>query len=125
MSNLFVKGKIPDGSKLVLSVVDGDGTDPGSFVANARLVVSDGSEENWEDAQIHPGPKASKRLKSPDNYVWRVFVGFRSKQTSTAVVNAEIRKPDGTPFGSTFSFEAKGKNGDEARATIVAMTLLT
>jgi len=125
MSNLFVKGKIPDGSKLVLSVVEGDGTGPGSFVANARLVISDGTEENWEDAQIHPGPKTSKRLKSPDNYVWRVFVGFRSKLTSTAVVNAEIRKPDGTPFGSTFSFEATGRNGDEARATIVAMTLLT
>jgi hypothetical protein len=124
MSNLFVKGKIPDGSKMSVSIVDGAGTAPGSFVASARLVVDDGAEETWEDADIHPGPKNSKKLKSPKNYVWRIFVGFASPAPTTAVINAQVLKPDGTPFGAGFSHEVTGQNGDEARATLVAMTLL-
>lgn len=123
MSNLFVKGKIPGGSKLVLSVVNGDGTADGSFDANARLVVSDGREEEWTDAEIHPGPK-SKKLVSPKNYVWRVFVGFRSPAATTAVIKAEVLKPDGSVMGAKYVHTVSGKNGDEARATIVAMTLI-
>lgn len=124
MSNLFLKGKIPDGSKMSLSIVDGAGTAPGSFVTSARLVVDDGAEESWEDADIHPGPKNSKKLKSPKNYVWRIFVGFASPAATTAVINAQVFKPDGSPFGAAFSHEVSGQNGDVGRATIVAMTLL-
>lgn len=123
MSNLFVKGKIPDGSKVSLSIAEGDATPPGSFVASARLVVDDGSEETWDDAALHPGPK-SKKVRSPKNYVWRVFVGFRSPAETTAVIKAVVLKPDGQVFGQTYEHQVSGTNGDEGRATIVAMTVL-
>jgi hypothetical protein len=124
MSNLFVKGKIPDGSKLSLSIEDGAGTAPGSFVANARLVADDGTEESWEDADIHPGPKNSRKLKSPKNYVWRIAVGFASPTATTAIIKAQVFKADGSPFGAGYTHEVSGQNGDVGRATIVAMTLL-
>lgn len=123
MANLFIKSRIPAGSRMSLSMVEGDGTPLGSFVGGARLLLDNGSEEIWDDAKVHPGPK-SKTLQSPKQYVWRVRVAFTSKQTQKAVVHAVFTKPDGSVFGETFDFPCSGKNGDDpSRATIIATTL--
>jgi hypothetical protein len=122
MGNLFIKTRIPDGSRLSLTVTEADGTPPGSFVAGARLLVDSGNEEIWDDSQIHPGPK-SKTLRSPEQYVWRIRIEFTGKQVQSAVVHAEVVKPDGSVLGSTFDFTAAGRNGDDpVRATLIATT---
>jgi len=123
MSNLYLRGRIPDGSKISIWIVEGEDTPEGSFVGSARLVLEDGKEEIWTDADIHPEPK-SKKLVSPKNYVWRVRVGFTSADVQKAVIHAEIQKPDGSVFSTPYEHEVEGKNGDEVRATIVAITLL-
>lgn len=122
MGNLFIKTRIPDGSKLSLSVTEADGTPAGSFVAGARLLIDNGNEEIWDDSQIHPGPK-SKTLRSPKQYVWRIRIEFTSATVQAANVHAEVVKPDGTVMGAVFDFPASGQKGDEpVRATIIATT---
>jgi hypothetical protein len=122
MGNLFIKSRIPNGSKLSLAIVEGDGTPPGSFIGGARLLTDNGSEEIWDDSMVHPGPK-SKKLVSPKQYVWRVRVEFTSPEKQTAVMHAVFTKPDGSVMGATFDFPVHGKNGDEpARATLIATT---
>jgi hypothetical protein len=122
MSSIYLKNRIPDGSNLCISIVEGEGTPTGSFVASARLVREDGSEEIWDDAMVRPGPKC-KKLISPIGYVWRVRVEFVSASKQSAVVNATITKPDGAVFSAPYAYEVSGKNGDIARATIIAVTL--
>ncbi|HEY4367595.1 MAG TPA: hypothetical protein VGN07_10230 [Steroidobacteraceae bacterium] len=121
MGSLYLKNRIPDGSKLCISIVEGPTTPQGSFVASARLVLEDGSEEIWDDSQVHPGPKC-KKLRSPEGYVWRVRIAFTSAATQTAIINATITKPDGTVFGKPYAEPVSGRNGDIARATIMAIT---
>lgn len=123
MGNLFIKSRIPGGSKMSLTIVEGDGTPAGSFVGGARLLTDNGSEEIWDDAVVHPGPK-TRKLTAPRQYVWRIRVAFTSKQTQEAVVRAVFTKPDGSVFGDSYEFPCSGKNGDDpARATIIATTL--
>jgi hypothetical protein len=122
MSSLYLKNRIPDGSKLCISFEEAESTPEGSFVGSARLVLENGSEEIWEDADVHPGPKC-KKLVSPKSYVWRVRVGFTSPTVQTAIINAVITKPDGTVFGESYVEPVSGRNGDIARATIIAITI--
>jgi hypothetical protein len=121
MGNLFLKSRIPDGSKLCISIGEGEGTPEGSFVGSARLVLESGAEEIWPDEQIHPGPKC-KKLASANGYAWRVRVAFTSADKQTAVIRAEVRKPDGNLFGKSYEYAVTGKNGDIQRATIIAAT---
>ena len=51
-------------------------------------------------------------------------MAFTGASVQTAVIHAEIRKPSDEVFGKPYAHEVSGKNGDEARATIVAITLL-
>jgi hypothetical protein len=122
LSNLYLKNRVPTGSKLELSIVGVDAAADSAFVGSARLLLDDGSEEVWDDADIHPGPKR-KKLVSPNSYVWRVRVAFTGPQVRTAVIRAHIEKPNnGGIFGEPYEFEVEGKNGDIARATIMAVT---
>lgn len=123
MGNLYLRGRIPDGSTMSISIVEGDGTPPNSFIGSARLLLEDGTEVIWDDPKIHPGPKTLK-LVSPKNYTWRVRVEFPSAEVRTAVLHATITKPDGAIFSTPYEFEMEGSKGDIVRATIVAMTLL-
>jgi len=122
VSTLFVKNRIPDGSKLCISIVEGPHTPPGSFVGSARYLLDNGSEEIWDDSDVHPGPKC-KKLTSPKGYTWRVRVLFTSKEVRTAIVRATVFGPDGEVFGATYNKPFTGRNGDVARATIIAITL--
>jgi len=122
LSNLYLKNRVPNGSKLELSIVGADAAADSAFVGSARLVLDDGKEEVWDDADVHPGPK-TKKLASPKSYVWRVRVAFTGAQTSAAIIRAHIEKPNnGGVFGDPYEFEVEGKNGDIARATIMAVT---
>ena len=122
MSSLYLKNRIPDGSKLCISIVEGPDTPAGSFVGSARLVLEDGTEEIWDDATVQPGPKC-KKLAAPKSYVWRVRVGFTSPTVTSAVINAVITKPDGSVFSDPYEETVTGQNGDIARATIIAITI--
>ena len=122
MSSIYLKNRVPDGSKLCVSIIEGEGTQAASFVASARLVREDGSEEIWDDAMVHPGPKCRK-LISPNGYAWRVRVEFASASEQFAVITATITKPDGEVFSKPYAYEVSGRNGDIARATIIAVTL--
>lgn len=123
MGSLFFKNRVPDGSKLCLRIEEAQDTPGGSFIGSARLVVDDegGSEEIWDDAQVHPGPKCQK-LTAPKGYAWRVRVAFVSSKTERAVIRAEVIKPDGSVFGDDYEFEVAGKNDDTRRATLMIVT---
>jgi len=123
MSALYLRSRIPDGSRLQLSIVEADGTPEGSFVGSARLVLENGEEQVWDDKIVHPGPR-SEALVSPRNYVWRVWVQFTSAAVQTAIIRAVIHKPDGQVFSTPYAYEVSGTNGELARATVVAVTAL-
>jgi hypothetical protein len=118
----FIKGRIPDGSRVAISVANADPASSDTFVASARLVLDNGGEEIWDDSMIHPGPK-TKKLVSPKGYVWRVFVGFAGKTSQTVIVNCTVFGPDGDVFGETYDHPVSGVNGEEARATIFLLTV--
>lgn len=120
MGNLFIKNRIPDGSKLCISVSAAPDTAEDCFTAGIRLVHENGNEEVWPDEEVHPGPRCLK-LRTPKVYVWRVRVEFNA--TGAAVVRASVTKPDGTVFGDTYEFAFAGQKGDIVRATIIATTL--
>lgn len=122
MGTIYLKNRIPDGSKLCISIVEGPNALPGTMVGSARLLLENGAEEIWDDAQVHPGPKC-KKLSSPKGYTWRVRVAFTSPTVQTAIVHATITRPDGKIFGEPYAEPFSGKNGDIARATIMALTL--
>lgn len=121
MGNLFIKNRIPDGSRICIAVTAEDGTSDDSFTAGIRLVLENGTEEVWPDEEIHPGPKCLK-LRVPKVYVWRVRVEFNS--AGDVAVRAVVTKPDGAVFGETYEFPFSGKKGQIVRATIIATTLL-
>jgi hypothetical protein len=122
-SNVFIKSRIPEGSKLRLSVKAEEGSPEDSFTASVRLVPDEGKQEVWPDEEIHPGPK-SKNLVRPRVYVWRVAVSFNSAMSQTAAVRVTVTHPDGTVFGDEYEYIFSGKNGDEpVRATIIAAML--
>ena len=118
MSSIQIWGKVPDGSKLELSVE----TTTGKCVSGARLRENDGTEEQWVDSQLNPGPKR-KTLRSPRNYVVTVRVMFTGADQSAATISASITKPDGTTHSDPFNYEISGSKGDVERATILVQTL--
>jgi len=123
VGNLFIKNRIPDGSKLCLSVKAEEGSPEDSFTASARLVPDEGKQEVWPDEEIHPDPKC-KKLVQPRVYVWRIAVSFNTATPQTAAIRATVTKPDGSVFGDEYEFIFSGQNGDEpVRATIIAATL--
>ena len=120
MGNLFIKNRIPDGSKICISVgAEGD-TPEDAFTAGVRLVREDGTEEIWPDEEVHPGPKCMK-LRVPKVYSWRVRVEFNA--SGKAAIRAKVTKPDGAVFGETYEFIFAGQKGKIVRATISATTL--
>jgi hypothetical protein len=122
-SNVFIKNRIPDGSKLRVSVRAEEGSPEDFFTASVRLVPDEGRQEVWPDEEIHPGPK-SKKLVCPRVYVWRVAVSFNNAASHTAAIHVTVTHPDGTVFGGEYEYIFSGKNGDEpVRATIIAATL--
>jgi hypothetical protein len=122
-SNVFIKNRIPDGSKVCVSVTAEEGSPEDSFTASARLVPEVGNEQVWPDEEIHPGPKCTKLVR-PHVYVIRVAVSFNTTERQKAAIRAVVTKPDGTVFGDTYEFIFSGaRNEEPVRATILLATL--
>jgi hypothetical protein len=122
MGNLQIWNRVPDRSTFELAVTGDGPAAKQTFVASARLLVDNGAEEQWVDADLHPGPK-TKRLASPRSYVVRIAVFFSGQATAT--IQARILKPDGSVHANPYTFAVSGKNGDTQRATILIVTQKT
>jgi hypothetical protein len=117
MSSIKIWAKVPGGSTLAVSVVE----TAGACIAAARLREDDGTEEEWVHSQLVPGPQ-TKTVSSPRDYVVTLRVEFTATGTSTASIRAQVTKPNGDVYGSTYSYDVSGAKGDEKRATILVQT---
>jgi hypothetical protein len=113
MSSIKIWARVPDGSKLEVSVTK----DSGTIVGAARFRRDDGTEEEWVHSQLSPGPK-TKLLRSPHDYAVTLRVEFTGAGTSGATIDARIVKPGGDVHGSPYSYSVTGAKGDDARATV-------
>jgi hypothetical protein len=118
MSSIKIWGKVPDGAKLSVWVVPKAGT----FTCGARLRRGNGTEEEWVQSQLVPGPK-NTTVRSPEVYVVTALVAFTGSGTNTAEINATVTKPDGSQHGSAYAYEVSGTRGEFARATILVQTV--
>jgi hypothetical protein len=112
---------VPGGAVLEVSLASTAET----WAGGARLIVShpDGfrTEEMWGHADLHPGPK-QRALEAPNGYTVRVRVGFAGSDQVWVTIAARIIKPDGSQFGSGYSYLVSGRSPEVERATIIAVT---
>jgi hypothetical protein len=120
-SNLRIWNRVPDKSKLEVSVV-GDPQDPTNdqFVANAEVRVTGSPPAEWQDQSLRPGPKV-EALKKPKGYNLTVRIAFAAKDS--AQVQARVIKPDGSVYGKAYCYEIAGNAGDIATCDLIAVTV--
>lgn len=119
-ANLKIWNRIPDGAHLELQVVGHDDRTEDQFVAQARLITTDGDEENWTDDQIR-GRTKRKQLRSPKGYDVRVRIAF--SRSDSAQIQAKVIKPDGSVHAKPYCHAVAGSAGDIHRATVIAITI--
>jgi hypothetical protein len=90
---LFLRSPIPNNSTLTARVTSPDGP-PGNFVAEGVLRRQGNIVVQWNNAQLRAG--VNQQLTPPGSYTGEIVLTFASK--STARLEMEILKPDGTKF---------------------------
>ncbi len=122
--NLKIWNRVPIGARLHLSVVDvaDDGGDDVAqrVIATARLRHS-GPDEDWLDAEIHPGPKSMQLQDRCGLTVNVAFAGAGQVQVKSWI--DKDGNQDGENFhGDPYCFPVQGANGDVVTATIIVVT---
>ena len=117
--NLRVWNRVPDGSRLEVSVVGHPDPKDDQFVANAEARITNDVTEEWTDEMLRPGPK-KRKLASPRGYNVTVRVAFAT--ADTAQVQSRVVKPDGSVFGKVHCHTMSGKAGDILACTLIAIT---
>ena len=116
MSSIKIWGRVPDGSTLEVLVEP----TKGRSIAAARLRRENGSETEWVNSDLVPGPKKT-RIKAPENYVVTLRVLFTGAAAggNAASIRATVTKPNGDVHGTPYTHAVAGANGESARATIL------
>ena len=117
MSNIWIKARIPNGSRLEVAVRGATPADDARFAARAWLVRQDHSEVEIPDASIHRGPRIEGPIRTGDRWAMRVAVFFAG--SASAEIVALVRKPNGALYGNFFRYRFQGTNGDVVRATLI------
>ena len=110
-SPLKIWNQVPDGSMLELAL-----TGEGAFVGRGVLAIEDVEAEQWEDEEIHPGPKLRALDAFDLSYSLLVFAGFSG--SATATVEARIIDPAGDTFKDPYVHTMTG-NDVEQHVTIL------
>jgi len=119
-SNLRIWLRVPDGSRLEVSVVGNvDDETQDQFVADATVIDTNEVQKDWTDDMLRPGPKKAT-LKSPHDYNVTVHVTFAAKDS--AQVQARVVKPKGGTYGKEYCYHIDGKAGDIVSCTLIAVT---
>jgi hypothetical protein len=110
MREVEVYENVPDGSTLELGMTADDPADEGNFTGHVLLITSFEPDQNWEDGEIHPGPRLHE-LTSPRAYMLEIRAAFQAAADVT--VTARIVKPDGEVYSTPKEWELQGDNGDQ------------
>lgn len=113
MAGIKIWNKVPDKSRLVVRVEGGTGTVRGLYT------VSDGTTEEWSDAELRAGKV--KTLRTPKRYALTLELRFAADSTMT--VMAHIEKPGGGHHGSDFEEPVTGTPGALKIVAIGVVTL--
>ncbi len=105
---------IPSDSTFHLSVRGKTNRDA-NFVSNARALPTKGSEQNWWDHELQPGPR-TMAFAAETSYAVRATVKFLGTAVETAVIRAQVLDAAGQPhpdwWGNTeYVYEVTGQSG--------------
>ena len=101
---------VPDGSTLELGMTADDPADEGNFTGHVLLITSFEPDQQWPNADVHPGPK-THQLDSPKAYMLEIRVAFLAAADVT--VTARVVKPDGSVYSDPKVWNLQGDNGDQ------------
>ena len=113
MSQIKIWNKVPDRSRLHVEVTGQAGTASGIYS------VSDGTAEDWTNAQLRAG--VDRTLRTPKLY--NVTLTLKYAKAGALTVAAFIEKPGGTHHGKDFEVTLNGQPGDVKIVAIGAVTL--
>jgi hypothetical protein len=121
MSELMTWRRIPPGATLEVSLTPA----AGEFSATGQVFTfspTNPPDQEWLDAEVHPGPKQFRIGKASD-YIVDLLVTFVSPARTTATVSVSVIKSDGTTYGRPRTATLAGKNGDAPET--VSIVLIT
>lgn len=109
-------GNIPDKSTLNAQVKG----DEDKFIAVGQVIIDGHASRSVSTAELVAG--VSVPLRSPHRIVLEIDVVLTG--TTTVQVSGSVRDPQGKAFGTPFSGQVAGKNGDHDRIQLTALTRL-
>lgn len=122
MSNLIWRDRVPDGSRLILTVARDPETQLHDYAAGAKIWAENKEVKvaKFDHGQLSNDGWASFTLSStPQLYTVHLTVTFSGSAASGAIISSRIEKPDGTLFGtSPDPHPVAGQSGDVGWQTI-------
>ena len=119
MREVEVYEDVPGGSTLEFGMKAEDPADEGNFVGNVLLITSFEPDQNWPDAEIHPGPRPHL-LQTPKAYLLEIDVAFLAE--ATAIVTAKVIKPNGDVYSTPKVWTLPGNNGTQENRVLIIRT---
>jgi hypothetical protein len=110
---------VPAGSTLELGMQATRPADEGNFVGHVLLITSFEPDQNWPDADIHPGPRRHP-LRARKAYILEIDTAFQG--AATAVVTAKVIKPSGDVYSTPKVWNLTGTNGTQENRVLIIRT---